>query len=67
MDTMGSLCIILEDILSQGVVTYMSCVEEFVAVSKLNQAIKALLGGQSRDQGDLQTAKINNQELAAAT
>ena len=40
--------------ISQGVVTYMSRVE---AGSKLNQVIKAILWGRSRDQGDLQTAK----------
>ena len=31
--------------------------------SKLNQAIKALFGGRSRDQGDLRTAKINRSRM----
>ena len=49
----------------QGVVTYMFRVEAFATGIKIEcqcsmsmyQAIKALLGGRSRDQGDLQTAK----------
>ena len=46
--------------LYQGVVTYMSRVE---AGTKLNQVIKALLAGQSRDQGDLRTAKNQHQKM----
>ena len=35
----------------------MSRVEVFATGIKLSQAMKALLGGRSRDQGDLQTAE----------
>ena len=41
----------------RGVVTYRG--------SKLNQMIKAIFGRQSRDQGDLQTAKSMDQECTA--
>ena len=46
--------------LYQEVVTYMSHVE---AGTKLNQVIKAFLGGQSRDQGDLRTTKNQHQKM----
>ena len=41
----------------QGVVTYMSCVEAFATGIKIESSDQSPLGGQSRDQGDLQTAK----------
>ena len=63
-----------EESVLQGVVTYMSHVEEYATRnraikglgSKLNQVIKAPFGGWSRDQGDLWTANnqwINNTQL----
>ena len=45
---------------------HMSCVEAFVTGIKINQAIKALFEGRSRDQGDLQTIKPMDQEHMAA-
>ena len=44
---------------NQVLVTYLSLVEASAIRSKLNQAIKVLLGGRSRDQVDLRTNKIN--------
>jgi len=44
------------------VVTYMSHVEVFMSRIKLNHMINALLESRSRDQGNLRTANIKNQE-----
>ena len=51
----GTLC--------QGVVTYMPHVKAIATGIKIESS---LFGGQSRDQGDLQTAKSTGQECVAA-